>query len=71
MIFKKKKKKKAAHFLREIRILKMFPRCLLKLPRHVEKLMIHDDIQICLYATYGIGFTLLPASVPPLLLPGA
>ena len=49
----------------------MFPRCLLKLPRHVEKLMIHDDIQICLYATYGIGFTLLPASVPPLLLPGA
>lgn len=49
----------------------MFPRCLLKLPRHVEKLIIHDDIQICWYATYGIGFTLPPASAPPLPLPGA
>lgn len=67
MIFKKK----AANFLREIRIFKMFPRCLLKLRRHGEKLIIHDDTQICLYATYGIGFTLLPGSVPPLPLPGA
>ena len=49
----------------------MFPRCLLKLRRHGEKLIIHDDTQICLYATYGIGFTLLPGSVPPLPLPGA
>ena len=49
----------------------MFPRCLLKLRRHGEKLMIHDDTQICLYATYGIGFTLLPGSVPLLPLPGA